>query len=139
MGVDAALLEAGNHGGATHRLTRTRTRTRTPTQPEPQPDPNSDPNQAAPRTTSCRPLRAPRCAAIRRRSGCATDPRLGLGSRTLTLTLTLTLTRTLTLTLTKAVLMGLAAHRSIDTGRPVLWSEMLDEFEAARAQYGEQQ
>eukprot|EP00964_Phaeocystis_antarctica_P123168 scaffold86816_cov58-Phaeocystis_antarctica.AAC.7 len=35
--------------------------------------------------------------------------------------------------------MGLAAHRSIDTGRPVLWSEMLDEFEAARAQYGEQQ
>ena len=39
----------------------------------------------------------------------------------------------------KAVLMGLAAHRSIDTGRPVLWSEMLDEFEAARAQYGEQQ
>ena len=35
--------------------------------------------------------------------------------------------------------MGLAAHRSIDTGRPVQWREMLDEFEAARAQYGEQQ
>ena len=93
---------------------------------------------AAPRTTSCRPLRAPRCAAIRRRSGCAMAPRLTLTS-TLTLTLTLTLILTLTLTLTKAVLMGLAAHRSIDTGRPVLWSEMLDEFEAARAQYGEQQ
>lgn len=31
----------------------------------------------------------------------------------------------------KAVLMGAAAHRSIDSGRPVLWSEMLAEFERA--------
>ena len=38
----------------------------------------------------------------------------------------------------KAVLMGLAAHRSIELGRPVLWSEMLAEFDAARAQFGEQ-
>ena len=29
--------------------------------------------------------------------------------------------------------MGLAAHRSIDTGRPVLWSEMLAELETAKA------
>ena len=33
---------------------------------------------------------------------------------------------------TKAVLMGLAAHRSIDEGRPVLWDEMLAEVAAAR-------
>ena len=31
----------------------------------------------------------------------------------------------------KAVLMGLAAHRSIATGQPVLWSDMLAEFEEA--------
>lgn len=30
----------------------------------------------------------------------------------------------------KAVLMGLAAHRSIETGQPVLWSDMLAEFSA---------
>ena len=29
----------------------------------------------------------------------------------------------------KAVLMGLAAHRSIDTGQPVLWADMIAEFE----------
>jgi len=29
----------------------------------------------------------------------------------------------------KAVLMGLAAHRSIDTGKPVLWADMIAEFE----------
>ena len=40
--------------------------------------------------------------------------------------------------LTKAVLMGLAAHRSIETGRAVPWREMLDEFEAARAWYANQ-
>ena len=39
---------------------------------------------------------------------------------------------------TKAVLMGLAAHRSIETGRAVPWREMLDEFEAARAWYADQ-
>ena len=33
---------------------------------------------------------------------------------------------------TKAVLMGLAAHRSIDEGRPVTWDEMLAEVAAAR-------
>ena len=33
---------------------------------------------------------------------------------------------------TKAVLMGLAAHRSIDEGRPVTWDEMLAEVESAR-------
>ena len=32
----------------------------------------------------------------------------------------------------KAVLLGLAAHRSIESGMPVLWSEMMDEFGAAR-------
>ena len=32
----------------------------------------------------------------------------------------------------KAVLLGLAAHRSIDLGRPVLWSEMLEEFGEAQ-------
>ena len=36
----------------------------------------------------------------------------------------------------KAVLMGLAAHRAIDSGQPVLWSDMLAEFEEARAQHG---
>jgi myo-inositol 2-dehydrogenase/D-chiro-inositol 1-dehydrogenase len=34
----------------------------------------------------------------------------------------------------KAVLMGLAAHRAIETGQPVLWSDMLREFEEARAE-----
>ena len=33
----------------------------------------------------------------------------------------------------KAVLLGLAAHRSIATGRPVLWEEMVAEFDAASA------
>ena len=32
----------------------------------------------------------------------------------------------------KAVLLGLAAHRSIATGQPVLWSDMLAEFDEAR-------
>ena len=32
----------------------------------------------------------------------------------------------------RAVLMGLAAHRSIATGQPVLWSDMLAEFDEAR-------
>ena len=32
----------------------------------------------------------------------------------------------------KAVLMGLAAHRAIETGRSVEWSDMIAEFEAAR-------
>ena len=31
----------------------------------------------------------------------------------------------------KAVLMGLAAHRSIDSGQPVLWSDMLAEYSSA--------
>ena len=31
-----------------------------------------------------------------------------------------------------AVLMGLAAHRSIETGQPVLWNDMLSELEEAR-------
>lgn len=34
---------------------------------------------------------------------------------------------------TRAVLMGLAAHRAIDTGMPVLWSDMMAEFDQARA------
>ena len=41
-----------------------------------------------------------------------------------------------TVTLTdgyKAVLMGLAAHRAIDSGQPVLWSDMLAEFERERS------
>jgi hypothetical protein len=33
----------------------------------------------------------------------------------------------------KAVLLGLAAHRSIATGQPVLWKDMLDEFSDAQA------
>jgi len=33
----------------------------------------------------------------------------------------------------KAVLLGLAAHRSIATGLPVLWSDMLREFDEAKA------
>ena len=33
----------------------------------------------------------------------------------------------------KAVLLGLAAHRSIDTGMPVMWSDMIGEFDEARA------
>ena len=37
---------------------------------------------------------------------------------------------------TRAVLMGLAAHRSIASGMPVLWSDMLAEFEAAKAEVG---
>ena len=73
----AALLEAGNHGGATHAQ-----------------------------------LQAFARAALR-----GEPPAVGLRDGS------------------KAVLMGIAAHRSIDTGRPVLWREMLDEFEAARAQY----
>lgn len=32
----------------------------------------------------------------------------------------------------KAVLMGLAAHRAIDSGMPVLWSDMIAEFDEAR-------
>ena len=35
----------------------------------------------------------------------------------------------------KAVLLGLAAHRSIDTGVPVLWSDMLAEFSEAQARF----
>ena len=35
----------------------------------------------------------------------------------------------------RAVLMGLAAHRAIETGRPVLWTQMLDEFEAQKDRY----
>ena len=34
----------------------------------------------------------------------------------------------------KAVLIGIAAHRSIDSGKPVLWSDMLAEFAEAQAQ-----
>ena len=36
----------------------------------------------------------------------------------------------------KAVLLGLAAHRSIDTGMPVMWSDMLAEFGEAQARLG---
>jgi len=81
VGVDAALLEAGNHGGATHHQLR----------------------------------------AFARAARHGEPPAVGLRDGS------------------KAVLMGLAAHRSIDTGQPVLWRDMLDEFEAARAQFGKQQ
>ena len=77
IGVDARLLEAGNHAGATHAQ-----------------------------------LSAFARAAL---SGDAAAVPLSDGS--------------------KAVLLGLAAHRSIETGQPVLWSDMLDEFSTARAAF----
>lgn len=78
VGVDARLLEAGNHCGATYEE-----------------------------------VRAFATAALTRQAPAVT---LNDGS--------------------KAVLMGLAAHRSIETGQPVLWSDMLAEFAEARKEAG---